>query len=167
MEPSAPIGLCLRSVRDTDGFSGQCLERGVAFSSYLGLDLSTRNVEHLRASFDDPRVGFELGDAETVSLPAPVDTVLASLTFKHLYPSFAAALANLRGQLSPHGLVLFDLIEGGRGYFQWDEATYVREYERPEIADMLRAADLELVAFDQVAHDARHSRLLVVASVHA
>ena len=62
-----------------------------------------------------------------------------------------------------------DLIEGGRGYFQWDEATYVREYERPEIADIAAHAEAQkLVAFRSGGSlDAQHCRLLVVASVHA
>ena len=142
-----------------------CLERSAPFRTYTGLDLSAENVRHLRGEFHDPRVTFVEGDAETAELPAPVDTILSSLTFKHMYPSFATALANLAGQLSARGLVLFDLIEGSRRYFHWDQTTYLREYSRPEIADLLRGASLEPVAFDTVVHDRAHQRLLVVARV--
>ncbi|MGC1814660.1 MAG: hypothetical protein WA696_11025, partial [Solirubrobacterales bacterium] len=91
-------------------------------------------------------------------------TVISSLTFKHIYPSFELALRNLAGQLSERGLVLFDLIEGSRRYFHWDEITFVREYSREEVGELLARAPLELVGFDTVAHDREHVRLLVVAA---
>jgi SAM-dependent methyltransferase len=142
-----------------------CLDRGAPFARYIGLDLSPSNVAHLRRTFTDPRVEFLEGDAERASLDVPVDTVISSLTFKHLYPSFEATLANLRGQLSDRGRVLFDLIEGNRRYFHWDGRTYVREYRQDEVMGILAACSLEPVAFDEVAHDREHNRLLVVAAV--
>jgi SAM-dependent methyltransferase len=141
-----------------------CLEQRVPFARYVGLDLSAENVRHLSDAFDDPRVEFVQGDVETTDLDRPVDTVVSSLTFKHLYPSFAAALANLSRQLSGRGIVLFDLIEGSRRYFQRDEKTYIREYGRDEVERILAAASLRVLAFDEVAHDAEHKRLLVVAA---
>jgi SAM-dependent methyltransferase len=141
-----------------------CLERSVPFHRWVGLDLSAENVRHLSREFPDPRIEFVEGDAESARWDTPVDTVLSSLTFKHIYPSFELALRNLAGQLSERGLVLFDLIEGSRRYFHWDEITYVREYSREEVGELLARAPLELVGFDTVAHDREHVRLLVIAA---
>lgn len=140
-----------------------CIEQGVDFHRYLGLDISAQNVAHLKQSFSDPRVEFLHGDAETVSLSRPVDTVLSFLTFKHLYPSFERALANLGSQLHRGGLALFDLIEGSRTHFQRDHATFLREYARPEVAEIVSAAGLAVEAFDEIEHAPGRGRLLVVA----
>ena len=134
------------------------------FHRWVGLDLSAENVQHLSREFTDPRIEFVEGDAESARVDTPVDTVISSLTFKHIYPSFKVALRNLAGQLYERGLVLFDLIESSRRYFHWDEITYVREYSREEVDDLLARAPLELVGFDTVAHDREHVRLLVVAA---
>lgn len=139
------------------------LERGLPFGSYLGVDLSEQNVTHLLGRFSDARVSFVTGDVESLRLDAPADSVMASLTFKHLFPSFEAALANLARQMSVGGLVLFDLIEGKRRYFEDDGVTYIRHYERPEVESILTACSLELVAFEEVRHHPSLARLLVVA----
>ena len=141
-----------------------CLERSVPFHRWVGLDLSAENVQHLSREFPDPRIEFVEGDAESARVDTPIDTVISSLTFKHIYPSFEVALKNLARQLSERGLVLFDLIEGSRRYFHWDEITYVREYSRDDVEDLLARTPLELVGFDTVAHDREHVRLLVVAA---
>ena len=141
-----------------------CLERSVPFRRWVGFDLSAENVRHLSREFPDPRIEFVEGDAESARVDTPVDTVISSLTFKHLYPSFEVALRNLARQLSERGLVLFDLIEGSGRYFERDEITYVREYSREEVGELLARAPLELVGFDTVAHDREHVRLLVVAA---
>jgi SAM-dependent methyltransferase len=141
-----------------------CLERSVPFHRWVGLDLSAENVQHLSREFPDPRVEFVEGDAESARVDTSVDTVISSLTFKHIYPSFEVALRNVARQLSERGLVLFDLIEGTRRYFHWDEITYVREYSREDVEDLLARTPLELVGFDTVAHDRQHVRLLVVAA---
>jgi SAM-dependent methyltransferase len=141
-----------------------CLERSVPFRRWVGLDLSAENVRHLSREFPDPRIEFVQGDAESARLDTPVDTVISSLTFKHLYPSFELALRNIAGQLSERGLVLFDLIEGSGRNFESDEVTYVRQYSRKEVRKLLARVALELVGFDTVAHDRDHVRLLVVAA---
>jgi hypothetical protein len=73
-------------------------------------------------------------DIETVNLGDPVDTVISSLTFKHLFPSFEYALRNIAEQLCPEGLVVFDLIEGHRRYFEDDGVTYICWYSRDEVS---------------------------------
>jgi SAM-dependent methyltransferase len=140
-----------------------CLDRGVAFRRYIGLDVSAENVAHLRATIDDPRVEFVHGDAESVSLSEPVDSALSVLTFKHLYPSFEAALANLHPQLQPGAPLMFDLIEGTREYFHRDRVTFIREYPPDEVRRILERTSLELVTFDSIEHAPGRVRLLVVA----
>jgi SAM-dependent methyltransferase len=142
---------------------GSCLERGAEFGSYVGIDLSADNVAHLSERFSDDRVRFLEADVESVRLDSPVDAVISSLTFKHLFPSFEAALGNLAPQLNPGGVVLFDLIEGDRRYFEDDGVTYIRWYTRPEIQRILGNTGLELIAFDEVRHLPEMSRLLVAA----
>jgi SAM-dependent methyltransferase len=136
----------------------------VEFRRYVGVDLSEDNVEHLRSNFDDPRLEIVLGDAESVRLDEPIDSVVSFLTFKHIYPSFQAALTNLGSQLRPGGRIVFDLIEGSREYFHRDDRTFMREYTRDEVAAIVSAASLELVTFDEVVHAPGRTRLLVVVT---
>lgn len=139
------------------------LDGGREFGSWIGLDLSETNVAHLHGAFDDARVDFRHGDAESAELGTGVDTVVSSLTFKHMFPSFEGLLANVARQVNPGGIVLFDLIEGDRRYFEDDEVTYIRHYGRSEVAQILERCGLELVAFDEVRHHPELVRLLVVA----
>jgi hypothetical protein len=93
----------------------------------------------------------------------PVDAVISFLTFKHIYPSFEGALANLRPQLRDGAVVIFDLIEGSRTYFQRDQTTYVREYTRAEAESIVAASGLRPEAFDSVEHAPGRTRMVVVA----
>jgi SAM-dependent methyltransferase len=98
-----------------------------------------------------------------VQLPSSADTVLSSLTFKHLFPSFEVALSNLGRQLNPNGVAIIDFIEGERRYFQEDGVTYIRWYTRPEIEEIVSRAGMSVEAFDEVHHAPGWTRLLVVA----
>ncbi len=142
---------------------GAALAAAAEFERYVGLELSERNVEHLRGAIDDPRVEIVQGDAESAQLGEPVDAVISFLTFKHIYPSFEGALANLRPQLRDGAVVIFDLIEGSRTYFQRDETTYVHEYTRDEAERIVRAVGLRPEAFDAVEHAPGRARMVVVA----
>jgi SAM-dependent methyltransferase len=144
------------------------LELRLAFASYVGLDLSERNVEHLRRQFADPRLTFVAGDVENAAIP-PFDVGYSSLTLKHLYPTFEAAARNIAASLVPDGRFIFDLIEGTTSFFEHDDQTFVRRYERPEIEAILDRAGMDVAAWDIVKHDddIRHDRLLVVASRRA
>jgi SAM-dependent methyltransferase len=137
-------------------------DRGLPFAAYTGVDLSETNVRHLTERFSDERVSFVCDDVEQVRFGRPVDAVLSSLTFKHLFPSFERALSNLAEQITAGGVVLFDLIEGSRRYFEDDGITYIRWYERPEVEQILTACGLEPVAFEEVRHHPSLARLLVV-----
>jgi SAM-dependent methyltransferase len=140
-----------------------CLDRRVEFGSYLGVDLSEDNVAYLRERFADDRIRFVHADVESVDVGGPVDGVISSLTFKHLFPSFEPALGHLADQLRTRGLIVFDLIEGQRRYFEEDGVTYIRWYSRGEIEEIVLRTGLELVAFDEVRHVPDLVRLLVVA----
>ena len=137
-------------------------ERGLPFAAYTGVDLSETNVRHLSERFPDEPVTFVCEDVEKVRFDRPVDAVLSSLTFKHLFPSFERALGNLATQMAPGGVALFDLIEGSRRYFEDDGVTYIRWYERGEVEEILSACGLGLVAFEEVRHHPSLARLLVV-----
>lgn len=139
------------------------LERQVPFSQYRGLDISARNVAYLTEQFTDPRIGFIYGDAESASLPQTFDVVISSLVLKHIFPSFEKALTNVSTYLNPGSIVVFDVIEGRKQFFEDDDVTYIRYYTKEELAEILERSSLQLVAFDEVLHDADHPRLLVVA----
>jgi SAM-dependent methyltransferase len=144
---------------------GCVLESGAPFAAYFGLDLSARNVEWLaeRYGAKDGRLTFREADVESAEIP-PFDVAYSSLTFKHLYPSFERTLVNLALALRPGGRIVFDLIEGdGRALFERDDVTYIRTYTREQVHELVAAAGLDLIAFDEVLHDAQHPRLLVVA----
>ncbi len=138
------------------------VQRELPFGRYTGVDLSQRNVEHLSRKFADPRISFVQEDAEQARFEEPVDTVLSSLTFKHLFPSFERALSNLAEQMTPGGVVLFDLIEGSRRFFEDDDLTYIRWYERGEVEELLGRCGLELEDFEEVRHHPSLARLLAV-----
>jgi SAM-dependent methyltransferase len=140
-----------------------CLAAGVSFESYVGVDLSRENVDHLRNRFPQDAISFVEADVERIEIGEPADSIISSLTFKHLFPSFEGALRNLAPQLRPEGLVIFDLVEGHRRYFEADGVTYLRWYSRAEVGLILAATGLQLVAFDEVLHMPRYARLLVVA----
>ena len=139
------------------------LERKTEFGRWLALDISPEVASHIGDRFDDPRIESRVGDVESVTLGEPVTTMISSLTFKHLYPDFGAALANLRPAMGPDSVALFDLIEGERRYFQYDGMTYLRAYGRDEVDALLTRSGYERIAFDEVLHTAEHPRLLVVA----
>lgn len=139
------------------------LGRKLEFCDYLGVDISPSNVEYLRGRFDDPRLEFTIADVEDLTLERRFDTLISSLVFKHLFPSFEAALRICAGHLRPGAIACFDLLEGSDRIFEADGATYIRWYERDEVARILARVGMELVDFDYVKHDPDHERLLTVA----
>jgi SAM-dependent methyltransferase len=139
------------------------LRQGAEFERWIGVDISPKNVAYLRERFGhDPRLTFINSDAETVTLDAEVDTILSSLTLKHLYPSFEAALSHNASHLRPSGMIVIDLIEGSRRYFEDDGETYIRWYTRDEVREVFEGGGCEVTRFGLVEHDPDHRRLLVV-----
>jgi SAM-dependent methyltransferase len=169
------------------------LASGIAFRAYHAVDISATTIAELGASFPGPKLSFQQADVETASFDGgPFDLVYSSLTFKHLYPSFEAALVNIARQMSSGGMVIFDVPEdedpsrwdrvlhdpvwlkergmtadeiarGVRGYFEpGDQVTFIRLYTKPEIAQILRRSGLDLVTIDEVWHTPEQVRMLVV-----
>lgn len=139
------------------------LDRGVEVASWTGIDLSDENVRHLERRFDRDGARFIVADVEEVRLPEPPDSVLSSLTLKHLYPTFERGLANLASQMAPGGVAVFDLIEGERSYFEPDDVTYIRWYTRDEVTEIVARCGLAVDRFEDVFHHPDMRRLLVVA----
>jgi SAM-dependent methyltransferase len=139
------------------------IDQSLPFKSYLGVDLSEQNVSYLRNHLSNPGIDFVSGDIERVELNQRFDVLFSSLTFKHLFPSFENALANATRNLNSDALVFFDLLEGSGQHFELDDVTYIRHYQKAEILQILDRTGLELVAWEQVHHTSRHSRLLVIA----
>jgi hypothetical protein len=134
------------------------------FKRYVGVDMSSANVRHLTDRFSQSDIEIIEGDIETVVIDDAVDSVLSSLTLKHLYPSFVAALRNVAEHLNPGAVLIFDLVEGTyAGFSDVDAVTFSRWYSRDEVRELLQEIPLELVAFDEVQHDPEFTRLLVVA----
>jgi SAM-dependent methyltransferase len=140
-----------------------CLDRNVPFAQYLGVDISAWNVDHLRDQFTDPRVSFTVADAESMHLDREFDLLISSLVFKHLYPTFERALHNCAAHLNSGALACFDLIEGNHSMFEDDGVTYIKGYTRPEVEEIVRRCELDLVDFTLVRHDQTHERLMTVA----
>lgn len=145
------------------------LRNQMPFKDYLGVDISEQTVAHLKSAFPVPNVDFVRGDIETLSLDRSFDLFYSSLTLKHFFPSFEAALRNLSCRLlNKNAKVIFDLIEGpGAAWWRgrnWEQdKTYVRNYNKDEVRRILAKTHLEFRAFDTVEHDPEHIRLLVVA----
>jgi CBS domain-containing protein/2-polyprenyl-3-methyl-5-hydroxy-6-metoxy-1,4-benzoquinol methylase len=132
------------------------------FRAYVGVDISATNAAHLTRLFDRPDFKVVHADVETVTLDERFDAVLSSLTLKHMYPSFEAALRNVVRHLNPGATVIFDLIEGEAAPYSPD-VDFLRAYPREEVEAILARVQLERVAFDEVEHAPGYARLLVVA----
>jgi 2-polyprenyl-3-methyl-5-hydroxy-6-metoxy-1,4-benzoquinol methylase len=135
---------------------------GIPYKKYLGIDISTKNIEYLRDNFSSAKHNFIEGNIETVELEENFDIMLSSLTFKHLFPSFKKALFNVSKYMNPDAMVFFDLPEGKLKCFHRD--AYIRWYSRSEVKDILRECNLKTVTFDYVKHTAWHKRRLFVAA---
>ena len=140
------------------------LEHSHPFQQYLGVDISAQNIAFLKRSFSSERIEFILGDIEHISLEKKYDVVISSLVLKHLYPSFARALQNVAQHMNANGLFVFDVIEGEKKFFERDNVTFIRQYTKQEVTEILAHARLELKTFDEVRHDFDQVRLLVVAT---
>jgi SAM-dependent methyltransferase len=140
-----------------------CLDRGVPFASYCGLDLSEETCAYLRERFSIANVAFAHGDVEQASFHTEFDVVFSSATFQHLYPSMEAALSNLRSNARPGCTFCIDLPEGTFAGFEQDNVTFIHQYTRSDLLEMYERVGLEHVAFDEVVHAPGLERLFAVA----
>ena len=116
------------------------LASDVRFDAYHGLDISPENAKHLAATFTDPRVRFTNTDFLTHRVEGPADLVYSSAVFLHLYPSIAPALAWSHATLAPGGHVCFDVPQGRLRYVDGAWGLFVRQYEEPELRELVAAA---------------------------
>ncbi|HWY37087.1 MAG TPA: class I SAM-dependent methyltransferase [Bacteroidia bacterium] len=153
LEIGPGYGRLLRSMQKKD----------VAYKNYIGVDISEEVCDYLRKEFTKNNIEIIHADVEKLKLPVKVDVVISSLTFKHLYPTFEKAILNLNNNLNSGGLYIFDLLEGEGSSFENDGKTYIHRYTQKEVIEILARCGLELLKFDEVKHDADHTRLLVIA----
>jgi SAM-dependent methyltransferase len=146
------------------------LRSQIPFRTWIGVDLSAASLAHLRETYPGDRFTWVHSDAAEVVLDEKIDTLLSSLTLKHIYPSFEATLVNLAGQLSPGGVVCFDVPEATlvdrirrrtRDFVEGD--IYMRRYTRSELSEIAAQAGLDIVAFEDVHHGEGPTRLFVTA----
>jgi SAM-dependent methyltransferase len=140
-----------------------CLDRGVPFASYLGLDLSEETCAYLRDRFPHGNVRFEQGDVEAASFDAEFDVVISSATLQHLYPSMEPALSHLRANARDGCVFCIDLPEGTFTGFEQDEVTFIHQYTQSDLLEIYGRVGLEHVAFDQVVHGPGLERLFAAA----
>jgi SAM-dependent methyltransferase len=118
------------------------LQRKVPFGSFTGVDLSPARVLQLTREFgSDPRLKFAGGDVNTWRANGPIEVVLCSSTFEHLYPDCRQALMNMRSQLAEGASLFIDFIKSERAYgsFDVDARTYIRWYSREELSSLFSA----------------------------
>lgn len=137
-------------------------QEGIPFSQYLGVDISPNQVSYLTERFASDRIHFQLADVESFVADQQFDSLLSSLTFKHLFPSFARAMSNLSRSLKPGGRACIDFIEGRRRLFEDDGVTFIRQYTREEISELMQSCGFEVVAFEPVTHAEDFTRLAAV-----
>jgi 2-polyprenyl-3-methyl-5-hydroxy-6-metoxy-1,4-benzoquinol methylase len=140
------------------------LKQNISFKSYTGVDLSAKNIEYLKRKYRDySNIHFEVADIEIMNFNIKFNTIMSSLTFKHMYPSFEKSLDNISKNTTQDGKVIFDLIEGRLKYFEQDN-TFIRQYCKDEVKNILIRCGFSHVNFDEVEHAPRQKRLLVIAS---
>ena len=142
-------------------------QKGLPFDHYTGLDISQSNIDYLKSKFGNTQVEFIRGDAETIELQRNYDSLISSLTLKHLYPTFEKALLNVSKAMKANSVACFDLLErasgGSQSVVEDDAKTYRRYYSRAEVMAILRETSFSFVKFDYVKHMEGRVRLLVVA----
>ena len=155
------------------------LDRGLSFSRYTGLELSSYRVQELSKEFaTNPKIVFKQFDALT-NIPPAFDLAISSSTFEHLYPDCSQALANLKSIAAPGGITALDVLDPVHGpvgsKFHGNEeshtkgtSTYVRIYAEEEIIVLHEETGLSVITKKHfsVGNDAAGmpiNRLLIVA----
>jgi len=170
------------------------LKKKVPFDKFTGIDASPNNVKMLCEKFENPKINFVNGLFSEVQLKNEYDIVLSSLTLKHQYPTFYESLKNISKFVKTGGKLFFDLIENkgkspGRESLDtllhlgpekktWSESlsqsdrtpwkmgsdTYIGEYTKNEISQILEKIPLKLLSYDTVIHDPESGgRIVVIA----
>lgn len=96
--------------------------------SVIGIEQSAGFLDHARATTQDERARFEVGDAQKIPLPDASVDVAASALMLNFVPDKLAALREMRRVLQPGGALSFyvwDYPGGGMGFIRafWSAAT--------------------------------------------
>jgi SAM-dependent methyltransferase len=140
------------------------LDLGLPFRSWTGVDISERNVAHLSERYAGERFRWLQGDIETATPGGEFDLCLSSLTLQHLFPTLERAARNIASLLAADGALVFDCREGPYRFFERDGVTWIRQYERAELREMLARAGYVDARFDTVRHALGYVRLCVIAT---
>jgi len=139
--------------------------KNITFDKYVGIDISEQNITYLKNKFNSDDIDFIHADAESCNHISSYDLYISSLTMKHLYPTFYSVLKNVVRYANSDAMFIFDLIEGSRAFFEQDSITYIKQYTKDEVKEILDDVGLHLVAFSEVVHDSEHVRMIVVAKL--
>ena len=132
-------------------------QRGYGHASYAGLEMSAARVQRLTRELGDARTRFVCGDAMKDTAGSGFDLLICSSTFEHLYPDFVQAIANLRRQMSPDGVLCIDFkqCEPEMLYscasFEREGGAFVRIYSRPELERLFGRCGLAIEGLSSIA----------------
>ncbi len=124
------------------------LKRKLAFSSYIGVDLSASSIAKLRGKFVSKNIRLIVGDVNLWQGSAKFQAILCSVTFDFLFPDCRVALANLASQIDADGTIMIDFVpsEVSSGVFEPD-GTYLRKYTQSELTGLFDEAGLKIHKF--------------------
>jgi SAM-dependent methyltransferase len=98
----------------------------------VGVDISAETTTHLRQQFGSDNIKYEHSDLFDNWPVRPVDCVISSAVFMHLYPTIAPALAHCRTFLRPGGHLCFDVPAVSARYLDIARRFYIRDYADPD-----------------------------------
>lgn len=150
----------------------EVLQRRIPFASYVGVDLSPRNVQFLTTRYGSANVRFVEGEVDKLTAEEPFDLVYASLTFQHFYPDFGRTLAHLRTLMRAGSArrIIFDVPERKwyHPFSMYYEAgkrgtNFTRVYSKANILRLVEGAGLSLRSVGPINFTQVRSNLLIEA----
>jgi phospholipid N-methyltransferase len=124
------------------------LERKLPFRRYTGVELSEDRVRKLTEKFGNSSIRFVRGDVNSARINEPIDLVISSSTFEHLFPDFATGLTNLVKQLNPLAGIAIDFAQSDEAMahrqqgFEPQGHAFVRVYSAEEIQSVFQSCGL-------------------------
>jgi len=103
------------------------IARATSASKIVGVDRSDGFLEYARSHYSDPRLTFELGDAQTLAYPdAAFDRCVGLLVMRHI-PNAMKATLEMRRVTRPRGVLGTDMWDNSGGHqlnqCLWDAAV--------------------------------------------
>lgn len=113
----------------------------------FGVDLSPEAIAFCRQAHRDPRVAFEVGDAENLPVEDQAFDAVTNIESSHTYPNLRAFFAQVRRVLRPGGVFLYtDLLPVQR----WAEVRVLLASLRLAVGDDRDITDNVLASCDDV-----------------